>query len=163
MAESRRPPGGPLNAADYQAMAAFRLSLRKFAAYSEAAAVSVGLTAQQHQAMLAIRAHTGEEPMTISELADCLLIKNHSAVGLVARLVERRLVTRTPSPIDRRRILLRLTPEADLLVEKVTSTNMRELSASLPIFRDLLKSLKRLSEDHSERSSRTAGARGGGA
>ena len=159
MAEPRHAPGAPLNDADYQAMAAFRMALRKFAAFSEAASLTVGLTAQQHQAMLAIRSHTGEEPMTISELADSLLIKNHSAVGLVARLVERRLVTRMPSPLDRRRILLRLTPEAESLVEKVTGTNMRELSASLAIFRELLKSLKRLSDDQPEPKPRAAADR----
>lgn len=147
MAETRQTADGPLSDVDFQAMAAFRLALRKFAAFSEGAALSVGLTSQQHQAMLVIRAHTGDEPITISELAECLLIKNHSAVGLVARLVERRLVTRSPSPIDRRRILLRLTPEADVLVNRVTSTNMRELSASAPIFRDLLKTLKRLGDE----------------
>src|SRR6185437_11475796 len=98
-----RDPTERLVAADYQAMAAFRQALRRFAAFSETAAQSVGLTPQQHQALLAIRAHAGAEPMTISELADALMIKNHSAVGLVARLVERDLVTRSPSPLGRRR------------------------------------------------------------
>ncbi|HSV01740.1 MAG TPA: MarR family transcriptional regulator [Phenylobacterium sp.] len=142
-----RDPSQSLVGADYQAMAAFRHALRRFAAFSENAAHSVGLTPQQHQALLAIRAHIGAEPMTISELAEALLIKNHSAVGLVARLVERDLVTRNPSPLDRRRILLRPTAEAEVLLEQVVATNLRELSASAPIFRELLKTLRRLTDE----------------
>ena len=39
--------------------------------------------------------------MSIGELADSLLIKNHSAVGLVARLVERGLVRRHAAGLSR--------------------------------------------------------------
>ena len=152
--------GRGLSTADYQAMATFRHALRRFAAFSEAAALSAGLTPQQHQALLAIRAHAGEEPMTISELADQLLIKNHSAVGLVARLVDRRLVTRGPSPLDRRRILLRLTPEAERVLERVVGANLHELSASEPIFRELLKTLRRLHEDSAAGTPARRGRRG---
>lgn len=144
---SPAPPNGPesaLEEADFHAVSAFRLALRRFAAFSDASARAEGLTSQQHQALLAIRAHTGEEPMSISALAECLLIKNHSAVELVARLVEGGLVTRTPSEVDRRRILLHLTPKAEGLVETVTRNNLRELSSNAPIFRDLLKTLRRI-------------------
>jgi DNA-binding MarR family transcriptional regulator len=123
---------------------AFRRALRRFAAFSEASARDVGLTAQQHQALLAIRAHAGQEPMTIGELADSLLIKNHSAVELVGRLVESALVTRAPSEVDRRRILLRLTPKAEELLEAVTRRNLGELTSNAPIFRELLKTLRRI-------------------
>ena len=136
----------PLGDLDYQAVGAFRLALRRFAAFSESSAREVGLTAQQHQALLAIRAHTGPEPMTISELAQSLLIKNHSTVELVGRLVDGDLVARTPSEADRRRILLRLTPKAEELLEAVTRRNIAELTSTAPIFRDLLKTLKRIGE-----------------
>jgi DNA-binding MarR family transcriptional regulator len=134
----------PLGDADYQAVGAFRLALRRFAAFSESSAREVGLTAQQHQALLAIRTHPRPEPMTISELAQALLIKNHSAVELVGRLVEGDLVTRTPSEADRRRILLRLTPRAEAMLETVTRRNIAELTSTAPIFRELLKTLKRI-------------------
>lgn len=136
----------PLGDAEYQAVGAFRLALRRFAAFSEASAREVGLTAQQHQALLAIRSHPGPEPMTISELAQALLIKNHSTVELVGRLVDGELVTRTPSEADRRRILLRLTPRAEELLEAVTRRNIAELTSTAPIFRDLLKTLKRIGD-----------------
>lgn len=137
----------PLTSTDYQAIGAFRLALRRFAAFSEAASREAGLTAQQHQALLAVRAHSGPEPMTIGELADCLLIKNHSAVELVGRLVERDLITRAPSETDRRRIQLRLTPEADALLEQVTRANLGELSVNAPALRELLKTLRRISRE----------------
>src|ERR1700758_132311 len=95
-----------LEAADYQSLGEFRRAIRDFLAFSEESAREQGVTAQQHQALLAIRAHIGPEAMSIGELADCLLIKNHSAVGLVARLVERSLVKRHASENDRRRVLL---------------------------------------------------------
>lgn len=141
-----RPPP-PLTSEDFQAIGAFRLALRRFAAFSEGSARQAGLTAQQHQALLAIRAHGGPEPMTIGELADCLLIKNHSAVELVGRLVDRALVIRAQSKMDRRRIELHLTAEAEKLVEQVTRANLQELRGNAPAFRELLKTLRRIGRD----------------
>jgi len=127
-------------------MGAFRLALRKFSAFSESAAQANGLTAQQHQALLAVRAYGGPDPMSIGELAECLLIKNHSAVELVGRLVARGLVTRSPSERDRRRIELQLTAEAGPILDEITRKNLAELSSTAPVFRDLLKTLRRIAE-----------------
>ncbi|MFL5297037.1 MAG: MarR family winged helix-turn-helix transcriptional regulator [Phenylobacterium sp.] len=120
------------------------MALRRFGAFSEAAAQDAGVTAQQHQALLAIRAHGGPEPMSVGELAECLLIKNHSAVELVARLVARGLVSRRPSEADRRRVELWLTSEAEATLEEITRKNLRELSSTAPVFRDLLRTLQRI-------------------
>ena len=142
--EGRKGRGRALSEADYKAVGAFRLALRRFAAFSEAAAQAAGVSSQQHQALLAIRAHGGPEPMSISDLAECLMIKNHSAVELVGRLVARGLVTRTPSEADRRRILLRLTPEAETVLEEITRHNLRELGSTAPVLRDLLRTVRRI-------------------
>jgi DNA-binding MarR family transcriptional regulator len=136
-----------LTAADYQALGAFRHALRKFLAFSEAGARALDLTPQQHQALLAIRAHTGVEAMTVGELAETLLIKNHSAVGLVARLVERGLVVRRTSAEDRRRVLLDLTPEAEGKLETISRNNLGELNRASDIFRELLGTLRQLDVD----------------
>jgi DNA-binding MarR family transcriptional regulator len=135
-----------LGASDYAAMAAFRFALRRFQAFSEAHALQAGLTSQQHQALLAIKAHVGHEPMTIGELAESLIIQNHSAVGLVARLVDRGLATRGTSAIDKRRVVLRITPAANALVEGVTRQNLRELTRSAPTIKVLLATLKKVDE-----------------
>lgn len=102
---------------DYRALGGFRRAIRDFLAFSEGEAVEHGLTSQQHQALLAIRAHSGAEPMTVGELAQALLIKSHSAAGLVARLEERDLVLRRASDLDGRRALLELRPRGEDLLE----------------------------------------------
>jgi DNA-binding MarR family transcriptional regulator len=88
-----------LSKADYEGLAAFRKALRRFLAVSEAGARAVGLTPQQHQALLSIKAgFPGRDEVSIGDLADHLLLRNHSAVGLVGRLVKAGLVQREPSP-----------------------------------------------------------------
>jgi DNA-binding MarR family transcriptional regulator len=135
-------PPLPLTEDDYRALGAFRLALRRFLAFSEAGARAVGLTAQQHQAMLAIRAHAGPGSMSIGELADCLLIKNHSAVGLVDRLVARGFVRRENSPEDRRRVLLTLTPEALSVLEAISQGNLGQLRDSAKAITALLATVR---------------------
>src|SRR5206468_1967639 len=73
-----------LSVDDYRSLGEFRRAIREFLAFSEESARGHGVTAQQHQALLAIKAHDGVEPMSIGELAESLMIKNHSAVGLVS-------------------------------------------------------------------------------
>ena len=58
-----------LSDADYRRIAAFRTELRRFLRFSEDAAREVGLTAQQHQALLSIRGHAGTGPPSVGELA----------------------------------------------------------------------------------------------
>jgi len=125
------PPIAPirrkkLDDAEYKAIGDFRRALREFLAFSDNAARGHGLTSQQHQALLAIRAHDGPEPMSIGELADCLLIRNHSALELIGRLVERGLLARTASEEDRRRVLLTLLPEGADLLERISLLNIGE-------------------------------------
>jgi DNA-binding MarR family transcriptional regulator len=122
-----------LHAADYKALGAFRRAIREFLAFSEEGASEVGLTSQQHQALLAIHSHDGPNALSIGELAQSLLIRNHSAVGLVSRLVERGLVTRHASVADRRRILLSLQPAGAELLEKISVRNLRQLHQAAEI------------------------------
>lgn len=68
------------------------------------AAEQAGLTAQQHQALLAIKGHRGDEPLTIGVLAERLAIQPHSAVGLIDRLAAKGLIRRRPTASDRRQI-----------------------------------------------------------
>ena len=100
---------------DYTALADFRHALRRFQAFSEANATNVGLTPQQHQALLAIRAAPPAE-MTVGVVAERLILKPHSATGLVDRLEALELVTRHEASVDRRRAMLRLTPKAETML-----------------------------------------------
>jgi len=60
---------------DYEALARLRYELRKFQAFSSAAATKAGLTPQQHQALLIIRGFSDPAPVSIGDLARYLLIR----------------------------------------------------------------------------------------
>jgi DNA-binding MarR family transcriptional regulator len=134
-----------LSNSDYEGLAAFRHALRRFLAFSEARAREAGLTPQQHQALLSIKGgYPGRDEISIGELADHLLLKNHSAVELVDRLANAGLVTRSPSPGDRRRIVLRVTPKGEAVLSRLASANLRELKASARLMGGFLASLEEL-------------------
>jgi DNA-binding MarR family transcriptional regulator len=109
--------------------------------FSEEAARQVGLTPQQHQALLAIKGSGRRETLTIGELADALQIRHHSAVGLVNRLVDQALVRRAPGEADRRQVRLMLASRGLDLLEELTATHRHELRRLGPELRTLLAHL----------------------
>jgi DNA-binding MarR family transcriptional regulator len=127
--------------ADYEALAAFRHALRRFLVFSEDAAKASGLTAQQHQAILAIKGHDAGQPMTVGALADHLLIRHHSAVELVDRLVRAGLVDRFESGEDRRRVIVALTPRAEAILSDLSATHLEELKRNRILLLQLLERL----------------------
>lgn len=133
-----------LTDADYTALGEFRQAIREFLAVSEEGAEDHGLTSQQHQALLAIRARAGAEPMTVGELAECLMIKSHSAVGLVTRLEERDLVLRRACEADRRKALLELRPRGAEMLEAISLRNLRHIGRAAAVLQDLVKTVRRL-------------------
>jgi DNA-binding MarR family transcriptional regulator len=137
-------PSDPgLTAPQFAAIAAFRYELRRFLAFSEAAAADVGLPAQQHQALLAIMGHAEKGPPSIGGLAELLLIAPHTAAELVARMVEAGLVIKTPCPNDRRRAELTLTPKARALLDLLTAAHLEELKTLEPALARALGKLSR--------------------
>ncbi|HEV2673314.1 MAG TPA: MarR family transcriptional regulator [Aliidongia sp.] len=131
----------PIGDEDYEALAAFRLALRRFLTFSEAAARDRGLTAQQHQAILTIKGHGSGRPLTIGELADHLLIRHHSAVELVDRLVQAELATRASAEDDRRRVVVALTAKAEVILRELSATHLDELRRSRTLLEQLLERL----------------------
>ena len=127
--------------ADYQALSNFRYALRKFLAFSGDAARKVGLTPQQHQALLTIMGHAGEAPLTIGGLAERLLLKHHSTVELVDRLGELDLVQRVTAEDDRRKVTLRLTEKARKMLTSLSAAHLEELRRIRPVFATLLERL----------------------
>jgi DNA-binding MarR family transcriptional regulator len=132
---------GKPQAADYQALANFRYALRRFLEFSGSAAKSVGLTPQQHQAMLSIIGVPEGQAVTVGFLAERMLLKHHSTVELVDRLVELDLVARQPDAADRRKVLLALTPKGRRLLTKLSAAHIEELRRIRPVFADLLERL----------------------
>ncbi len=123
-----RPPIRP--EPDYAALAAFRHALRGFTAFSEAAARAAGLTARQHQALLAIKG--APSPPSLGAVAAALLIRSHSAVELIDRLAALGLVDRRIDPGDHRRALLALTPQGEAILRGLSEAHARELAAIRP-------------------------------
>jgi DNA-binding MarR family transcriptional regulator len=121
-----------LRPSQYAAIAAFRMELRRFLAFSEAAATAAGVPPQQHQAVLAIAGHTGTEPPSVGTIAEYLLIAPNSAAELVTRMVEGGLLVKTPSRLDRRRTELALTEAASDLLHRLTAAHLRELKTLEP-------------------------------
>lgn len=122
---------------DYAALAEFRFALRQFQAFSDDKAAQMGLTPQQHQALLALRAASAEEA-TVGFVAKRLLLKPHSATGLVDRLEKLGLVTRHSTAADRRRAQVQLTPRALDLLASLSATHRDEIRRLHPLLNQLL-------------------------
>lgn len=135
------PRNKQLIKSQYETLAAFRYALRQFIHFSEQAAESAGITAQQHQALLAIKGFPGRERVTVGELAERLQLRHHSAVGLVDRLVTESLVARAPSTQDRRQVFVELTHRGEQVLEKLSSTHSKQLKRIGPELNLLLKQL----------------------
>lgn len=140
---SDTPPVGDLSQNHYTAIAAFRYELRRFLAFSEAAAAGVGLPPQQHQALLIIAGHAGPGRPTVGVVADKLLIAAHTAAELVARMEAAGLVTKQTSAGDKRRVELALTPRAAELLRQLTAAHLEELKTLAPALAKAVGKLSR--------------------
>ncbi|MBS0232272.1 MAG: MarR family transcriptional regulator [Proteobacteria bacterium] len=129
--------------ANYEALAEFRHALRKFLAFSEAAALQAGLTPQQHQALLSIKGALGTDWLSISQIAERLLVRHHTAVELVDRLEGLGLVVRKADPDDRRRIQVHVTKEGEETLRALSANHIEELRSIRPTLRKLLKQFER--------------------
>lgn len=128
---------------DYEVLADFRYTLRRFLKFSEEAAGAVGLSPQQHQALLFARA-SQNRPVSVGDLAEWLQIKPHSAAELSLRLEAAGLIERRADPEDRRRTLLSASDHGKGLLESLTEVHRQELQRLKEPLRDLLAML----DDH---------------
>jgi DNA-binding MarR family transcriptional regulator len=128
-----------LRKADYERLAAFRKTLRRFLSFSEAAARRIGLASQQYQALLVVKGCPARDGITISELAQHLLIKHNSAVGLVDRLEAEGLVRRQPVVGDRRKVDICLTPKGTRVFERLAAVHHAELARIGPQLMDFFE------------------------
>lgn len=135
-------PTAKVTLAEYETLAEFRYSLRKFLHFSEEAAAAAGLTPQSHQALLAIKGFPSGLRMTIGDLAERLQIRHNSAVGLVDRLVQKRLVKRMQDKADRRQAWLALTKQGEAVLETLSAAHKEQLQQSGPQIETLLKRLR---------------------
>ncbi|MEO8373582.1 MAG: MarR family transcriptional regulator [Sphingomonas bacterium] len=123
---------------DYVMLATFRYELRRFLQFSERAADDAGVTSQQHQALLAIRAASGAA-MPVGALAERLLLRPHSTTGLIDRLQKLGLVERVRADGDRRQVLVRLTPMGETLLATLSAAHRAELRRLTPLLAGLME------------------------
>ncbi len=140
------PSSSAITKTEYEVLAEFRYTLRSFMRFSENAAKEVGITPQQHQALLAIRGFPGREQITSRELSDRLQIRHHSAVGLLNRLEAERLITRSSAQDDRRKVLICLTARGTSILERLSAIHREELQRLTPRLRSLLRGINKLTE-----------------
>jgi DNA-binding MarR family transcriptional regulator len=140
MRDSRGEAKPMLKDRDYKALASVRAELRSFAHFTEEVVSSVGLTPQQHQILLAIRASDDQE-LTIGQIAETMFLKPHSVSGMADRLAAAGLVERVRSSADRRSIRLRLTEKAGKLLDSLGKTHADELRRIRPLLISLLSQL----------------------
>ena len=125
---------------DYVRLLEFRDALRRFVHWSEEQAEAAGLTPAQHQLLLVVRA--AGHPPTIGEVADHLLLRHHSAVGLIDRAEAAGLVARHPDPANSSAIRLRLTERGSRQLEALSELHLQELEHLAPTMHALWEALE---------------------
>ncbi len=130
-----------LTKAEYEMLAAFRFALRQFLRFSEEAAQAANLTPQQHQALLAIKGFPGRDTVNVSELAERLQLRHHSAVELIDRLETDKMVKREPDESDGRKVLIGLTGRGEQVLEKLSEAHREQLDRIGPQLTRLLNEL----------------------
>jgi DNA-binding MarR family transcriptional regulator len=128
---------------EYQKLEEFRFQIRRFLHFSEAAARDNGIEAQQHQALLVLKGLPVGCPPTIGHLAERLLLRHHSVVGLVDRLQALKLVTREPCPGDARQVLVQLTAKGERILHKLSVAHRAELEEAEPRLVAALRAINR--------------------
>ena len=130
-----------LTAGDYKALASFRYAIRRYLAFAAEGAQSAGLTSQQHQALLAIKAGALDSPVSVGDLAAQLMIKHHSAVELINRLERIGLASRSADPDDRRKVFVGLTDAGERVLAALSARNLKELEIAGPGLSGLMEQL----------------------
>jgi DNA-binding MarR family transcriptional regulator len=131
-----------LHSDDYDALAELRYLGRKFLRFSkDLLRAKAGLNPEQYEALLAIKASSSPKGLTISQLSERLQVKHHSAVNIVDRLVESKLITREAGKTDRRKRHVQLTAKGERLIEELAGVHYQELRNRSE---EMIQALKRL-------------------
>lgn len=131
-----------LSETEYEALANLRYRIRKFRQFSGKAAEKLGLTRQQHQALLTIKGLGVGGRMSLSALADRLFLSPPEAAELAASLQEAGHITIEAK--QKRRPVVLLTAQAEELLRRLTSAHLYEIREMAP---ELMQALRML-QDH---------------
>jgi DNA-binding MarR family transcriptional regulator len=129
-----------------RALAGFRNALRRFLAFSEEVTRREGMTPQQYQAILAIRAWP-RGAISVGELAEELLLKSNAAAQLIDRLAKSGLVKRQKSETNVRVVLVQLTERGERVLHRLAALHLEQLSKRKKQWADIVKQLKGIHSD----------------
>ena len=128
---------------DYRRLLELRTGLRRFLRWSEQQAKAAGLTPGQHQLLLAVRGHQDPRGPTVGDVAAHLLLRHHSAVGLIDRAEAAGLVTRGPDADSASTVRLRLTDRGSRQLDALSELHLEELTHLAPTMHALWEALER--------------------
>ena len=130
-----------LEQSDFEHLLELRTGLRRFIRWSDQQAQAAGLTPAKHQLLLAIKGHPDPSGPTIGEVADYLVLRHHSAVGLIDRAVSDGLVKRSR---DRSQGVVRvtLTRAGNDKLAELAETHLEEIAHLAPTMRTLWRALE---------------------
>jgi DNA-binding MarR family transcriptional regulator len=127
----------------YQSLATFRYGLRRFLRFSkDYLAEEARLTPEQYEALLALKAFGSRQGLLVGELSERLQVKHHTAVSLVDKLAQRRLVSRKREVTDRRKVHVRLTASGATLVSRLAVVHRDTLKRLAPELIAALQSIQ---------------------
>lgn len=133
---------------EYRRLLELRTGLRRFLRWSEHQAKAAGVTAAQHQLLLAVRGHTDPRGPTVGDVADYLVLRHHSAVGLVDRAAAAGLVERVKDPDNSSTVRLRLTEEGARRLDTLSELHLRELEHLAPNMHGLWEGFEHTDLNH---------------
>ncbi len=139
-----------MSAGDFQNLLTFRTSLRRFLHWSQTQARAVGLTPAQHQLLVAIKGHPGDQDPTISELAEYLLLRHHSVVELVDRAAAAGVVERSRDAEDGRLTRVVLTRDGAARLARLGPAHLDELRNLAPVLDQLVSEWAAHTREHAE-------------
>ena len=132
---------------DYRRLLELRSGLRRFLRWSEQHAEAAGLTPAQHQLLLAIRGHGDSRGPTVGDVAGYLMLRPHSAVGLVDRAANAGLIARTQDADNLSVVRLRLTDKGARQLEALSEQHLEELAHLAPTMHALWDALEHSRRD----------------
>lgn len=123
-------------------MACLRYVLRKFLRFSkDLVSVKAKLTSEQYEALLALKAFSDDEGLTVGQLSERVQVKHHTAVSLTDKLAARNFVTKRRGGPDRRYVYVKLTAMGFKLVASLAAAHRREIRRHAA---DMIETLARL-------------------
>jgi MarR family transcriptional regulator, organic hydroperoxide resistance regulator len=106
----------------------YRMVNRVFTQYDPDSWMGISLSIAQVKSLFFI---ANEEEVNFRKLASAMNVTPSNVTGVVDRLVEKGLVTRTENPADRRMLMIKLTDKGQTLITSLRESRTNQISSVL--------------------------------